>query len=98
MNLRQRIFRATSEGDLRKVRSLQKLMLRSYSNRLGTCRDNEFRQADVARKSENRIADRPLARPLGVVRLAVATAERPPAGAAPPGVTPPSSLRRGGTA
>ena len=33
-NLRQRIFRATSEGDLKKVRSLQKLMLRCYSNAL----------------------------------------------------------------
>src|SRR3954465_4296564 len=31
-NLRQRIFRATRENDLRKVRSLQKLMLRSWSN------------------------------------------------------------------
>ncbi|MFD8968928.1 reverse transcriptase domain-containing protein [Streptomyces sp. NPDC059568] len=30
--LRQRIFRATQEGDLKKVRSLQKLMLRSHSN------------------------------------------------------------------
>jgi len=33
-NLRQRIFRATQTGDLRKVRSLQKLMLRSHSNTL----------------------------------------------------------------
>lgn len=33
-NLRQRIFRATQTGDLNKVRSLQKLMLRSYSNTL----------------------------------------------------------------
>ena len=33
-NLRQRIFRATSEGDMKKVRSLQKLMLRNYSNAL----------------------------------------------------------------
>jgi len=33
-NLRQRIFRAASEGDLKKVRSLQKLMLRSYTNTL----------------------------------------------------------------
>lgn len=32
-NLRQRIFRATQEGNLKKVRSLQKLMLKSYSNR-----------------------------------------------------------------
>jgi RNA-directed DNA polymerase len=32
--LRQRIFQATQEADFKKVRSLQKLMLRSYSNRL----------------------------------------------------------------
>src|SRR2546423_14946307 len=32
-NLRQRLFRATQEGNLKKVRSLQKLMLKSYSNR-----------------------------------------------------------------
>ncbi len=31
-NLRQRIFRATQEGNFRKVRSLQRLMMRSYSN------------------------------------------------------------------
>jgi RNA-directed DNA polymerase len=31
-NLRQRIFRASIEGDLKKVRALQKLMLRSRSN------------------------------------------------------------------
>lgn len=31
-NLRQRIFRASREGDLRKVRSLQKLLLRSRAN------------------------------------------------------------------
>ncbi len=33
-NLRQRIFRATQQGDLNKVRSLQKLMLRSHANAL----------------------------------------------------------------
>jgi RNA-directed DNA polymerase len=33
-NLRRRIFRATREGNLAKVRSLQKLMLRSWSNRV----------------------------------------------------------------
>lgn len=33
-NLRQRIFRASQAGDHRKVKSLQKLMLRSYSNTL----------------------------------------------------------------
>src|ERR1019366_6418338 len=36
--LRQRIFRATQEGNLKKVRSLQKLMLKSYSNRLVSVR------------------------------------------------------------
>ncbi len=37
-NLRQRIFRASQAGDLKKVRSLQKLMLRSYSNTLMSVR------------------------------------------------------------
>jgi RNA-directed DNA polymerase len=37
-NLRQRIFRASKEGDLRKVASLQKLMLRSHSNVLDSVR------------------------------------------------------------
>ena len=36
--LRHRIFRATKEGDYRRVRSLQKLMLRSYSNTLVSVR------------------------------------------------------------
>ncbi|MGK7944552.1 MAG: reverse transcriptase N-terminal domain-containing protein, partial [Microcystaceae cyanobacterium] len=31
-NLRRRIFKATREKDLKKVRNLQKLMLKSYSN------------------------------------------------------------------
>src|SRR5437667_11321767 len=37
-NLRHRIFRATQEGDLKKVHSLQKLMLKSYSNPLVSVR------------------------------------------------------------
>jgi hypothetical protein len=37
-NLRYRIFRATQERDLKKVRSLQKLMLKSHSNRLVSVR------------------------------------------------------------
>src|SRR6266700_4080174 len=37
-NLRHRIFRATQEGNLKKVRSLQKLMLKSYSNRVTSVR------------------------------------------------------------
>jgi len=36
--LRQRIFRASQDGDLKRVKSLQKLMLRSYSNRLVSVR------------------------------------------------------------
>lgn len=36
--LRQRIYRAAKEGDLKKVRSLQKLMLRSNSNHLHAVR------------------------------------------------------------
>jgi len=36
--LRQAIFRATREGDLKKVRSLQRLMLRSYENRVVSVR------------------------------------------------------------
>src|SRR3712207_2510703 len=37
-NLRQRIFKAERMGDRRKVRSLQQLMLRSYSNTLHSVR------------------------------------------------------------
>ena len=37
-NLRQRIFRASKEGDFKKVASLQKLMLRSQSNALVSVR------------------------------------------------------------
>ena len=37
-NLRQRIFRASREGDLKKVRSLQRLMLRCRANSLESVR------------------------------------------------------------
>jgi len=37
-NLRQQIFRASQASDLKRVRSLQKLMLRSYSNTLLSAR------------------------------------------------------------
>jgi len=37
-NLRQRIFKASREGDLKKVRSLQKLLLRSTSNAVTSVR------------------------------------------------------------
>ncbi len=37
-NLRQRIFRASQQGDMRRVHALQKLMLRSYANTLVSVR------------------------------------------------------------
>ncbi|MFJ2630001.1 group II intron reverse transcriptase/maturase [Streptomyces sp. NPDC087532] len=38
MRLRQRIFKASQEGDLKQVRNLQKLMLRCHSNTLSSVR------------------------------------------------------------
>ena len=43
--LRQRIFKAVQEGDLAKARSLQKLMLRSWSNTLVSVRQATQRNA-----------------------------------------------------
>src|SRR5947208_16871244 len=43
--LRQRIFKATKVGDLRRVRRLQKLMLRSRSNTLVSVRQVTQRNA-----------------------------------------------------
>jgi RNA-directed DNA polymerase len=43
--LRQRIFKATQDGDLAKVRNLQKLMLRSWSNTLVSVRQATQRNA-----------------------------------------------------
>ena len=37
-NLRQRIFRASRQGDLTRVRSLQRLMLKSKANALASVR------------------------------------------------------------
>ena len=47
--LRQRIFKASQEGDLAKVRSLQKLMLRSRSNTLLSVR--QVTQRNAGRKT-----------------------------------------------
>ena len=47
--LRQRIFKAAQEGDLAKVRSLQKLMLRSRSNTLVSVR--QVTQRNAGRKT-----------------------------------------------
>src|SRR6266849_8803956 len=43
--LRQRIFKASKDGDLRQVRQLQKLMLRSWSNTLVSVRQVTQRNA-----------------------------------------------------
>lgn len=43
--LRQRIFKATQDGDLAKVRNLQKLLLRSWSNVLVSVRQATQRNA-----------------------------------------------------
>jgi RNA-directed DNA polymerase len=47
--LRQRIFKATRDGDLKKVRNLQKLMLRSRANTLVSVR--QVTQRNVGRKT-----------------------------------------------
>ena len=47
--LRQRIFKAVQEGDLAKVRNLQKLMLRSWSNTLLSVR--QATQRNTGRKT-----------------------------------------------
>ncbi len=47
--LRQRIFKATKDGDLKKVRNLQKLMLRSRSNTLMSVR--QVTQRNAGRKT-----------------------------------------------
>jgi RNA-directed DNA polymerase len=47
--LRQRIFKATKDGDLKRVRRLQKLMLRSFSNTLISVR--QVTQRNAGRKT-----------------------------------------------
>src|SRR5213595_599127 len=47
--LRQRIFKATRDGDLKKVRNLQKLMLRSRANTLLSVR--QATQLNAGRKT-----------------------------------------------
>jgi len=48
-NLRQRIFRARQLGDYRKLRNLQKLMLRSYANLLLSVR--QITQTNAGKKT-----------------------------------------------
>ena len=64
-NLRQRIFKAERKGERRKVRSLQQLMLRSYSNTLQSVRR-------VTQQNHGKHTP-------GVNKVVVKTACRPPA-------------------
>lgn len=73
-NLRQRIFRASQEGDLRKVASLQKLMLRSRSNILASVR--RVTQLNDGRKTagvDNKVALNPKTRGMLVDELSTLT-------------------------
>src|SRR3954451_5778994 len=76
-NLRQRIFRATRENDLDKVRSLQKLMLRSWSNLVLS-----VRRATQQNQGKNTP---------GVDKVLVKTPTSPAAGCAT-GTSPPGSI------
>src|SRR5712691_6053950 len=68
--LRQRIFKASQEGDLAKVRSLQKLMLRSRANTLVSVR--QVTQRNAGRKTagiDGEVALTPEARAEAAVRV-----------------------------
>src|SRR6185436_6291258 len=60
--LRQRIFTASKAGDLKKVRNLQKLMLRSWANALLSVR--RVTEVNAGRDSE-RVRDEPAHRAAG---------------------------------
>ncbi len=78
--LRQRIFRATKEGNSRKVRSLQKLMLRSRANRLLSVR--QIAQVNAGRHTPG--VDKVVARtPNERARLAEALGQNEPWRASP---------------
>jgi hypothetical protein len=56
--LRQRIFKATRDGDLKKVRNLQKLMLRSRANTLVSVRQAAQRNAGRKTAGQGAAGDR----------------------------------------
>lgn len=69
--LRQRIFRATQEGDLQKVKSLQKLMLRSQSNTLvGVRRVTQINQGKKTAGVDEKVAVTPQGRAMLVDEIA----------------------------
>ena len=65
--LRQRIFKATQDGDLKRVRNLQKLMLRSWSNTLLSVR--QVTQRNAGRKTAG-VDGEVVLTPLGRAKLA----------------------------
>lgn len=72
--LRQRIFKATQEGDHKKVRNLQKLMLRSHSNTLVSVR--KVTQRSLGRRTPG-VDGEVVLSPEGRGRLARTLAEQP---------------------
>ncbi|MFD4506332.1 group II intron reverse transcriptase/maturase [Streptomyces sp. NPDC058457] len=72
--LRQRIFKASQEGDLKKVRNLQKLMLRSRSNTLVSVR--RVTQQSSGRKTAG-VDGQVILTPQGRARLVVEIQETP---------------------
>ncbi|WP_100447207.1 reverse transcriptase N-terminal domain-containing protein [Glycomyces xiaoerkulensis] len=74
--LRQRIFKASQEGDLKRVRSLQKLMLRSRSNALVSAR--RVTQQSTGRKTAG-IDGKVALTPAGRARLAAQVLNEPTA-------------------
>lgn len=81
-NLRQRIFRATREGNIKKVRSLQKLLLKSFSNLVTSVRRcTQESQGKRTAGVDNRIALTPkerweLVRELQVLNDSIASPTR----------------------
>ena len=65
--LRQRIFKATQDGDLKQVRNLQKLMLRSWANTLLSVR--QVTQRNAGRKTAG-VDGEVVLTPLGRAKLA----------------------------
>jgi RNA-directed DNA polymerase len=79
--LRQRIFKATQDGDLKQVRNLQKLMLRSWSNTLLSVR--QVTQRNAGRKTAG-VDGVVVVTPRGRVELAEVLHRHAPSGSALP--------------
>ncbi|WP_331743182.1 reverse transcriptase N-terminal domain-containing protein (plasmid) [Streptomyces sp. NBC_00868] len=78
--LRQRIFKAVQQGNLRRVRNLQKLMLRSHSNTLQSVK--RVTQTSTGRRTAG-IDGETVLKPRGKGRLARTISKDPAQGAKP---------------